>query len=95
MHVIWNSATTSLLTYAEKQDKTKNLNQNTDFICKFPAFVTTKFSLKLIIKKKTSGLLVNINMQCNWLIPDLLLNMPIALICSFFNLGLIAYKHCK
>lgn len=65
-YVIEKSATTSLFTYAEEQDRTKNLNENADPTCKFPGFVTFKKNrFRFLIKKKISGLLVSNNMQHN------------------------------
>lgn len=73
MYVMENSATTYLLTYVEEQDKTKNLKQNADLTCKFPAFITNNIFPKLLIKKKISDLLARINMQYNLFLPDPLL----------------------
>lgn len=75
VYVTENSPTTSLLTYAEEQDKTKNLNKNADFTCKFPVCITNKIFPKLLIKRKISDLLASINMQYNLFLPDPLLNM--------------------
>lgn len=75
VYVMENSATTYLLTYAEEQDKTKNLKQNADLTCKFTAFISNNVFSKLLIKKKISDLLARINMQYNLFLPDPLLNM--------------------
>lgn len=64
-YVIEKSATTSFLTYAEEQDRTENLNQNSDLTCKIKFCHLKNFSLRFLIKKKISGLLARSNIQHN------------------------------